>query len=540
MTEPASPPTGRAPSAVTTAALLVAGAVVTAGLTAFALRGAESRSHIAIALGLPVVAGVGLLLVIARDRLARLPMAGLLAAAVIALPALAIIGPVLSLPGFRQLFAFRVAAALVGLAGLLWLVLVHRRWRLEAATYVFLFGAWFCWLTVALAWAPDPQAGLRYLFLLLGLGAVAVATASAGTSRRRLRYLLLGLAAVLGLSLLIATAEWTLRVHLPTAAAFYTHRRRPAAFFVNTNDFGTYLALCWPFVLLLPALRRSAATILLIVAGLVASLAALLFTGSRTSLLAIALETVVVGAVIAVRAGRRTRFVVAVLVVVALLGAGLLLVGRGGLHFKKFDITKIASQVRSGQGSGAVRFDLQVAGLRAAASRLFLGVGPGNAEIVVARQNPTFTVLNLHDWWLEVFVDGGLPGLLLFVTIYLLLLASMVRVARYARDALLAYLGAATAIALVGFSVAIVGPSTAITFSPMAILFGLGLAVLIRARREVRELQAGLTPTGSHPPGGPPDLLDSRAHPDGAARTHDAARGPTLSGGDAQPAGGGR
>ena len=129
---------------------------------------------------------------------------------------------------------------------------------------------------------------------------------------------------------------------------------------------------------------------------------------------------------------------------------------------------------------------------RAAAARWFLGVGPGNAEVVVIRQNPQFTVFNLHDWWLEVLVDGGLPGLLFFVTIYLLLLAQMVRVARYAGDALLRYLGAATAIALVGFSVAIVGPSTAIKFPPMAILFGLGIAVLVRARREDREPAGGL------------------------------------------------
>ncbi|MGZ4199537.1 MAG: O-antigen ligase family protein, partial [Thermoleophilia bacterium] len=421
---------------------------------------------------------------------------------------------------------------------LLWLILVHRRWRLEAATFVVLFGAWVCWLTITLAWSPDPQAGLRYLFLFVGLGALAGATAAAGTTPRRLRYLVLGLALVLGLSLLIATAEWTLRRHLPTAASFHSHTRRPADFFRNTNDFATYLALCWPFILLVPALRRGAATMVVVAAALLATLAALLFTGSRTSLLALGLETLIVAVVLALRGGRRSRLILVTLAIVALVGAGLLLAGFGGRFGQAFKITNLASQVRSGQGSGGVRSELQVAGLRAAASSFFLGVGPGGAETVVARQNLGFSVINLHDWWMEVFVDGGLPGLVLLLAIYLLLLASMVRVARYARDALLRYLGTATAIALAGFSVAIVGPSTAIKFPPMAILFGLALAVLIRAQREEREAPAGLAPAGGRSPAGRSDLLDSRTDPDGVAPAHDAARRPALDGGDAHPAGG--
>ncbi len=491
MAEPATAGIRRAPSTATTATLLVA-AAATVGLTAFALHGKASHVHLAIALGLPLLAGVAIFLLLTRERLARLPMSRLLVVAIVALPALAVLGPAFALPHFRALFAFRVALGLIGLVGMLWLILARRRWHFEATTYALLFGAWCCWLVISLSWAPDPVAGLRYLLLFASLGAVAAATASAGVSRRRLIYLVLSLAVVYGLSVVVGTAEWRLRIHLPTASAFYTGRRTPAAFFLNANDFATYLALCWPFVLLLPSLRRRAAVVALTAVVLLATVAVLLFTGSRTSLLALGVETAVAAVVIAATSGRRTRLAVAGLTVVALLGAGFLLAGRGGTIGNSFSLPQLAGQVQSGSGSGGVRSELQVAGLRAAASRWFLGVGPGNAEVVVIRQNPQFTVFNLHDWWLEVLVDGGLPGLLFFVTIYLLLLAQMVRVARYAGDALLRYLGAATAIALVGFSVAIVGPSTAIKFPPMAILFGLGIAVLIRARREDREPAGGL------------------------------------------------
>ena len=541
MAETASP-TVRPVSVGLAAALTVCGIVVTAGLTAFALRGQvpgghASRTHLAIAVGLPLVAAVATFLAVARRRLARLPLSRVLVVGVVVLPALAVLGPVLAAPHLRQIFAFRVLLALVGFWGLVWLLLVRRRWRFEASTFAFLFGAWFCWLALTLAWAPAPAAGLHYLLLLAGMGAAAAVTAAAGLSRRRLIYVLLGLAAVYGLSLLIGAVEVRLHLHLPTASPKYRHHAEPAGYFYNTNDFGTYLAFCWPFVLLLPYLRRRPAVIALTALALFATTVVLVFTRSRTSLLAIALETAVVAVVIVMRAGRRTRIAVAVLTVVALIGLGVVLSGLAG---NAFSLAKVVSQAKSGSGSGGVRSELQFAGLRAADTRWFLGVGPGNAEGIVARQNPQFTVLNLHNWWLETFVDGGLPGLLAFLTIYLLLLVSMMRVARYARDALLRYLGAAMAVALVGFAVAIVGPSTAINFPPMAVLFGLALAILIRARRETADPGAALVPIRDRAPAGRADLLDSPTDPDGAAHDHGTARWPALDGGDADPAGGSR
>jgi len=521
----ASQTVGRAPRTATTAALLLAGAALTAVLTAFALRGGAPRTHVAAALGLPILIGVLLFCVLARDWLARLPVRLLLAAGLIALPALAVLGPALALPHLRPLFGFRVVLALVGLGGLLWLIAVRRRWRLEGTTYLVLFAAWVCWLLITLAWAPDPAAGPRYLFLLIGLGVVGAATASAGLSARRLRWLLIGLAAVYGLSLLVGLAEAVTHVHLPTASPAYSGRSTPAAFFFNTNDFATWLALCWPFVLLLPSYRRRAGTLALVALALLATAGVLLFTGSRVSVLAIAFETLIVAVVVALRAGRWGRIAVAVLAVVALLGMGLLLAGVGGRFGASFSLSKLVGQVHSGSGSGAIRSELQTAGLRAASTRWFLGVGPGNAEVVVGRENPGFTVLNLHDWWLEVFVNGGLPALLIFLTLYLALLAAAVRVARHARDHLVRYLGLATAIALAGFSVAIIGPSTAIYFPPMAILFGLAVAVVLRARR-TDGLEAAARYRRPAPAAGGPGLLDSDADAAGGRKGRSAPRRP--------------
>ena len=76
----------------------------------------------------------------------------------------------------------------------------------------------------------------------------------------------------------------------------------------------------------------------------------------------------------------------------------------------------------------------------------------------------------------------------------------------------------------------------------MAIVFGLALAILIRARRHDREVAAGREAPGGDlrapaTPAGATDLLDFRADPEDAAPDHDPARWPALDGG-ADPAGG--
>jgi teichuronic acid biosynthesis protein TuaE len=489
---------------------MVLAVALTVALTAFVARGHAPLLHAAVALAVPVIAGLALLLVATRRRLARVRVGRLLVIGLIALPGLAVIGPAVALPHARQLFAARVLTALVGYGGLIWLILTRRRLRFEAATFVWLYVAWLCWLLITVAWAPYPGSAPHYLFQFVSLGAIGFATACAGLTRRRLVWLVRLLGAVYGLSLLIGLAEWRLHVHLPSASPTYAHHGKTAGYFFNTNDFGTYLAFCWPFVLLLPGLLRRRRVLVLTVLTLLVTLFVLRYTTSRTSVIAIGLETVVVGLAVARRSGRRARTAATVLVVIVLIGVALALTGRFG---SALSATNLVSQVRSGQGSGGVRTELQTAGLRAGSTRLFLGVGPGNAEPLVAAENPTFTIFNLHDWWLEVFVDGGLPALLIFLTMFLLLLRAMVRVERYARDPLVRYLGAATAVALVGFPIAIVGPSTAILFPPLAVILGLAVAVLIRARRD--DAAAALVAATSPSAGPAPDLLDSGAVPAG-------------------------
>jgi hypothetical protein len=64
------------------------------------------------------------------------------------------------------------------------------------------------------------------------------------------------------------------------------------------------------------------------------------------------------------------------------------------------------------------------------------------------------------------------------------------RVSRSAEDRLLRYLSTCTFVALLGYLVGALGPSTAVSFAPMWILLGLALALVTRHRTQLRAAAA--------------------------------------------------
>jgi len=89
----------------------------------------------------------------------------------------------------------------------------------------------------------------------------------------------------------------------------------------------------------------------------------------------------------------------------------------------------------------------------------------------------------MHNWTLEVLVDTGVVGLVLYIALYLAMLVGNYRTARTARDPLLRYLGLGGLLALLGFITGSLAISTSIAFAPMWITFGLCLTTIVLARR---------------------------------------------------------
>ena len=402
----------------------------------------------------------------------------------------ALIGPNLGLPGAQEVFAFRVLAVVIILGLVAWL-LVGRGIPVPdgLGTPMALVAGWVGWSIVSITWAASTADAVRWtVFLVISTG-LMLAIPVAASRRRYVLWVLGALGVGFVLAILGALAEIFAGVHFP-ASAFTPRIGAFAAtsFFGNQNNFATYLALTLPYLLVLPVVARDVRLKLLGAAGAVVAISFILFSGSKSNLIAVGVILLGMLVVLATDRSMRRAFVAAVIVVAAalaliipsLFGAGIVPVPEQAVA--KLDFGTLQAQVSSGSGSGAVRSELLGKGLGLAVDSNGLGVGAGNAEAAVRSQAGYEGVANMHNWTLEVLVDTGIVGLVLYAALYVLMLVGNFSVARGARDPLLRYLGLAGLLALLGFISGSVAISTSIAFAPMWITFGLCLTTIVLAR----------------------------------------------------------
>lgn len=409
----------------------------------------------------------------------------------------AIVGPVASWSGFRSAFAFRLLYVGLCFGAVTWLLL-QRQFLLKLGIGGFLtfLAFWLVWAAGSLVWAADKVAGIRYLIFLVMMVSVTVGTVLAVNSLKMLRIalliLLLTFLAAIGVGLLEILTDF----RLPTSGMIGVPARfqwRVTSFFYNTNNFATYIALWLPF-LIAPAFFTRRVMVLAAVA-ICTSLSVVCFmrTGSRANLLAVSLVALTLLLALALRRGVRIKWWQVILGIMVLLVAGLAMYLPFGGPFtvlnlpekgiEAWHIGTLLDQITAGTGSGGARISLITNGLTALVQSGLLGVGPGNAEYHVQRMPGTERIYRLHNWWMEVLVNGGIFVFGGYLIYYGALLYNLFQVTVKAENELLAYAGISLLAALVGYSVGALGPSSAIHFTPMWIHFGLALAVINLFRR---------------------------------------------------------
>jgi len=434
--------------------------------------------------------GVALAIAILIATLLRATPVPRLGRALVALAAVAAIaGPNLAAPAVPWLFGFRILIVLLGLGAVAYLLMDGRLIvPAQVSRPAALLGAWIVWSALSIGWAGAPLQALRWTALLAMGAGLAVGIGLLCRTRRRAVVLLVFLGAIFALACLVAAAEIATGFHLPTSrAAGRLGRFGASSLFGNENNFATYLALTLPFFLVLPAVYRDVRLRALGLGGGALTLVLSLTTGSKSALLAVGL--VIVGLLVLLGADRQRRgrlvaggavaALAVVLVVPSIQGGGIVPLPERTVT--KLDFGILAAQVETQSGSGGVRASLLDEGLGLVAASDGLGVGAGNAETEVVALANFPGVGNLHNWWLEVLVTGGLVGFVLYLAFFVVVLRGAARAGRRAADPFVRYLGLASALAMIGWIAGSLGPSTAIAFAPMWITFGLAMGAMALA-----------------------------------------------------------
>lgn len=408
-------------------------------------------------------------------------------------------GPLLALPQFRSLFLFRTLFILLAGLTVLYLLLRPARLHLRIGAPLGILLAWLVWLVVTLLWSADLQRALRYLVFFLMMSVLVVAVVLVVSNRRRLQVMIgsLGMAylVIIGIGLLEALTLY----HLPTSALRNVSPRfqsMVSSVFYNPNDFATYISLWFPLWLGTFLFFRQPFLLFVSTGAMALSLLELARTRSTLNGVALALSTgvlLVVGSLRTLLDGSfpwRTLTLSVSLAGLALLCAAVFfpywtretfLTSATTVESMLANLTDVQSkltEITTGAGSGGNRAALIISGWRAVQSYHLLGVGAGNAEYHMPFFPETGQLQNLHNWWMEVLVNGGLIAFGLYLAFYSLLLLGLVRVVLTSSDRLLIYLSVTLLASLVGFAVGCAGPSSVIHFTPMWIHFGLALAVI--------------------------------------------------------------
>jgi O-antigen ligase len=460
----------------------------------------------AIAVWQPLV-GIGLAVLVLIGVLLRDVPVRRLAPVLVILAALAAIGgPNLAAPAAPGVFLFRILIVAIGV-GVVGYLLMDGSLALPAALPrpAALLGVWILWSALSILWSEDMLAAVRWTSFLAMMSGLAIGVALICRERRRAQILLWALLGAFALACLVAVAEVLTGMHLPTFRAGVENRGGligVGSLFGNQNNFAMFLSISLPYFAALPVVYRDVRLRFVGLAGSAVALIFMLLTGSKSGLISAGL--ILIGLLLLVGTDRnsRGRLVVAggiaalaVLLVVPMLSGGGV-VKLDERTTTKLDIGLLNSQRQAGAGSGAVRDALLHDGLAIVSETNGLGVGAGNAETRVRALADFPGVANLHNWWLEVLVDGGVVGFALYLVFFWTLLRGQARAARRSADPLVRYMSLAGALSLIGWITGSLGPSTAIHFAPMWIMFGLGMGALVLAARAGR-LPQGVKPSAS-------------------------------------------
>lgn len=408
---------------------------------------------------------------------------------------------------------------------------IKRAIRWDAAFFVFFLG----WYILSSAWAQDTGGALLYciyiIFAILIIYYITKICYNIISLYKTIYFIII----ISSIQIFLSLLESLRLIRLPFSPyspyiVYFGHKigynytsssdkfldyisDSPTGFFGNPNDLSCFLVLIFPLFIF-------SKNKILKILGIPSIFFVIFMTGSRTGLIvyvaAIIVATLCYG-------GRLGRVAVALaLLFVGILGTNLVdlmkhsenqrieEVGTTGVAVRDMLIEFLHGKPQSSDSVGK-RVQLMLNGFEALQESSGLGVGAGGSRTVQeSSESKTIgDVRSMHNFWIELLVDGGVFFAFIFAIWYLSLLWRLWRVGAYSSVPMLRYCGRALFVGFVCFIPGAIGPSSVIYMLQMWMLVGVALSVvsLESQQRRARRVHASASP---------PFLAASNIHPQSA------------------------
>jgi len=357
-----------------------------------------------------------------------------------------------------------------------------------------LFFVMFAWYSLTLLWTIDTQSTLVYLFYILCGISIALTIVYYVTEQNKLEKVFKIVAAVFVVEITFSLLEVFTSFRLPISPysnylSFFgktdidlgnVHLLAgdvPTGFRWNSNNLATTMTLILPFALLHP--KKSIKYL-----GSIAIITLIVFAESRGNVLALCAILLLF-----VYFTNKKRAI--------MLGS---FFGAAAILFYVFifpmmetsdnyKVRRAYSSFASAQDyilvdpntrydSIGVRKTLIDQGLAGLKGSYGLGVGGGASASLGSVRG----IESMHNFWIEILVEGGVLFFTAFILWYLALLNNLRKAIR-TTDKKIKYFATATLISLIGFVFGAISTSSVIYFFPMWILFGFAIATINQYKR---------------------------------------------------------
>jgi len=325
--------------------------------------------------------------------------------------------------GIVTLYGFRIMVFLVAILSPIFLIRIEWLKSIVSRLFITLGSLWISWGTLSILWAPDwHRAILDVLHVIFGYAVVFSLLNLRAYTSRGLLVLSKGWLGAFMVTMVVAIWEIISGRHLPSSfteqTPYYAQLGVVASTFGNPNNYGAFLVLAFPFMLLLYLWETRFYFRILYFAFLILWPFLIMLSASRLALIGFGVEVLTFGVLYLLSFRRIPSSLVVYIFFLAL--AGIFLDPEFRLYEK---IYNIYSEIDSG-GSIVVRVNLALNALWMIYKTSGRGVGAGGFEIIHEQGSvPYWTdgIINPHNFWLEILSEYGIIIFLLFVTCYFVL-----------------------------------------------------------------------------------------------------------------------